>query len=564
MVTNTNKQQSSARVLVDFVKYSSQNETNLVGYLAAPSPAVRPISPSTSLKTDPRHPLEAVGPEIIFRLCRFNTANYGPLKHSLYKGALFEFRCQDSIIPPSQEDHVNLVLEASLVRCSGDGKHVFKLLHLLAPDSHFPPPPLTYDPYVALGLSSRQELQHAHELWRLEGKQDAMSNDRIQKQGERHSETLLRKPKLRKWINSTAISLRPKSMSKASSRHPTVKKSHMIIAGTALRMFYSRKIGPVELIPLSHPKEEKLDVLVQLPSGLGEKTENRRQAWADRKKPQLQWMLQQIDELIALSGKESNAKIVVLDVGGGRGDLAIWLGMQRPRVKTVAIDVHPPSVKGGQVAIECAGVNHLANSVLCDASDLISKDDDVRKKANTLIGNFDLLVGLHCCGGLSEIAMIVALEYNVPFCICTCCFCSHPDLCRLLPAEGEEWKSLSALSEVELARQSKNLQKVTHIEKYKETRKNLLRACEREGARATDDARNGGFLASEGRWEEILPVGASPQTSAMAAVNIMRLDAFSRLADTKGRQYETKILSFDATLSTRNLVVVGTPTMENG
>lgn len=558
-MTNANQQESSARVLIDVVKHSCQDETNLVGYLAAPSPAVRPISPLSSLETDPRHPLEAVGPQIKFLLDRFKTNNYGPLKHSLCKGALFELNCQDSIILSAQGDHLNLVVDASLVRCSGDGKHVFKLLHLIAPDSCFPPPPLTYEPHVVFGLSSRDKLDFALELWRREGEPDDADNARIQKQGERLSDTLQRKPELRKWINSTAVSLRPKSVSKVSSRHPTVKKSHMIIAGTALKLFYSRKIGPVKLIPLSHPKEQNVDVLVHLPSGLEESAKIRRRAWADRKKPQLQWMLHQIDELIRVSCKEKNRKVVVLDIGGGRGDLAVWLGKKRPHIKTIAIDIHPPSVKGGQDAIASAGVSHSANVLLCDASDLISKDNEIRNKAKNLVGNFDLLVGLHCCGGLSETAMVVALEFNVPFCICTCCFCSHPKLCRLLPVVGKDWERLSASSEIELARQCNKSKKVTHIDKSKETRKNLLRACEREGARASDDATNGGRLASEGRWEEILPIDCTPQTSAMAAVNVMRLNAFSRLANEKGRQYETSILSFDASLSSRNMVLVGTP-----
>lgn len=564
-MTNVSHEKAySARILVERVMHSGNDETHLTAYLAAQSPAIRSITVFDSLQTNPNYPLEAGSPRISFRLNRAETACFGPLKHALCKDALFEIHCQDDIV--LSEAGNNLVLKGSLLRCCGDGKHIFKMLHLLAPGSHFPPPPLTNEEaYTVFGLPSKDELEYAHKLWKEEGEQIDVASNRIQKRGERPYDALRRKPKLRKWINTTAVGLHQRSINESSSRHPAAKKSHMIIIGTALKTFYSPKIGPVELIPFSNPKEQQQkDVLIQLPDGLEENTAVRRQAWADRKRPQLQWMLQQIDDLIVRSGKEKNSEVVVLDVGGGRGDLAVWLGLKRPCWKTVAIDIHPPSIKGGKEAIERAGVGHLADVISCDASDLISKDDGVRENAKRRIGNFDIVVGLHCCGGLSETALVVALEYRVPFCVCTCCFCSHPGLCRLLPPTGREWKTLLPVYKRELAAQSQNTRNTSTVKiGLKETRKYLLQACEREGARAGEDAVAAGMQASEGLLGKILPransLSSSPQMAAMATVNMMRLDAFSRLAKTREMHYETKIVSFDASVSTRNLVVIGTP-----
>lgn len=43
----------------------------------------------------------------------------------------------------------------------------------------------------------------------------------------------------------------------------------------------------------------------------------------------------------------------------------------------------------------------------------------------------DIVVGLHCCGGLSEVALNVAAASHASFLVCTCCFCSHPQLALL-------------------------------------------------------------------------------------------------------------------------------------
>ena len=44
-----------------------------------------------------------------------------------------------------------------------------------------------------------------------------------------------------------------------------------------------------------------------------------------------------------------------------------------------------------------------------------------------------VVIGLHCCGGLSEASVELAAECNAAagFCVCTCCFCSNPELATL-------------------------------------------------------------------------------------------------------------------------------------
>jgi len=67
------------------------------------------------------------------------------------------------------------------------------------------------------------------------------------------------------------------------------------------------------------------------------------------------------------------------------------------------------------------------------------------------------------------------------------------------------------------------------------------------------------ITASGGLWQhDVFAEKASPQAKAMAAVNAMRLDAFHRQADMlPNTRFQTRIVSFDASVSTRNLALMG-------
>ena len=64
---------------------------------------------------------------------------------------------------------------------------------------------------------------------------------------------------------------------------------------------------------------------------------------------------------------------------------------------------------------------------------------DGRTSRNACTG-IDVVFGLHCCGGLSEAAVALAIRHAAAFAICTCCFRSHPH-CRF-PAHQSGLKHL--------------------------------------------------------------------------------------------------------------------------
>lgn len=395
--------------------------------VVAQSPAVRAVSASISLTTDLTRPFEGVGLERVYALEATFTADFAPSQHALHPGGVYDVVPAAASVcssgPPLEATDGSPTALApcpaaavALARCSGDGKHVFKILHLLAPDSHYSPPPLAAGatPHGIFGLAGEADFAVAHRLWLTEGEASgepsgsaaAAPVQRVQRAGERVSDVLRRKPTLKKWVTATAVRLQQQARDRsAAARHPLVKQSHLVTVAAGLTMCGVRRFFPIT--PSAADPEAAAEIPVSLPDGLGEKTGHRRRQWASRKRPQLIWMLERIDELLPPLEHR-----VVLDIGGGRGDLAVLLGQRRKHWHTVAIDIHPPSVKGGREAIAAAGVADRARVLQIDARDLLA-GGDVRARAVEAVGRFDAVVGLHCCGGLSETAVSWAAEDTI-------------------------------------------------------------------------------------------------------------------------------------------------------
>ena len=53
------------------------------------------------------------------------------------------------------------------------------------------------------------------------------------------------------------------------------------------------------------------------------------------------------------------------------------------------------------------------------------------KDAELCVDAADLIVGLHCCGGLAEAAVAFSIAMGASFAVCCCCFCSNHDLAYL-------------------------------------------------------------------------------------------------------------------------------------
>ncbi len=171
-----------------------------------------------------------------------------------------------------------------------------------------------------------------------------------------------------------------------------------------------------------------VDPLFNLP----DPTDARRIKYIDeRKRPQVLWMLGRIKKLLldgsAVDDIKQNRVIQLVDVGGGRGDLAHAVASYfAGGVHVTVLDVNKSSLEAGRARAVALGLSPFLSFVLCDLAD--------GEAVNAIFGNnnsFDLVMGLHCCGGLAEAAVELAIKARAAFCISTCCFRSNLHLASL-------------------------------------------------------------------------------------------------------------------------------------
>lgn len=212
---------------------------------------------------------------------------------------------------------------------------------------------------------------------------------------------------------------------------------------------------------------QHVDPLLNLP----DPTDERRVKYIEeRKKPQIQCMLALIQrtltKLTTVHKTKTDAHrtqtLQLVDVGGGRGDLAMAVAAYFANhdddhdqdesssnpdksAHITVIDINPTSLEAGKDRAAAAGLSSYMSFVLCDLSDSQQIQD------LTSTRTFDLVFGLHCCGGLAEAAVELALTSQASFCVSTCCFRSN-----------EKLASLSCLSEEILSLSSKHDDDTTH------------------------------------------------------------------------------------------------------
>lgn len=250
--------------------------------------------------------------------------------------------------------------------------------------------------------------------------------------------------------------------------------------------------------------------------------DERRQLYVDqRKRPQVLWMLRRIAHLAtgggALNGKRPRV-VTLVDVGGGRGDLANAIAAyfaqpelrQMYHVNVVVLDVNQPSLDAGMKRASDANLGSYMDFVLCDLANQEQVADVIQKHS------IDFVFGLHCCGGLAEAAVELALRACAGFCISTCCFRSNEHLATL--------SKLAAVSGCQV------------IEQFELDRDRLT------------------ALAVIG--------GADGQPRAVQAVNALRLTAaqsrFTKIHSGGNRRLQTWQEAFPEDYSEQNGVMIGT------
>jgi len=171
-----------------------------------------------------------------------------------------------------------------------------------------------------------------------------------------------------------------------------------------------------------------------------------------RKQPQIRWLVKKL----ATMGFFAH----VLDIGGGRGDLAVLIAQTFPHALVTVVDANVSSLRQGKafakrcgeevyrrIRFVCArfeanfsfeGVHILSDADLQEPeqehSCTIEKTEqsihttstEIASTGAALVPAVDVVVALHTCGGLSDLALHYAATKQCRFLVCPCCYLKTP------------------------------------------------------------------------------------------------------------------------------------------
>ena len=171
-------------------------------------------------------------------------------------------------------------------------------------------------------------------------------------------------------------------------------------------------------------------------AGLGRLKDGRGGSWWETaKRPQLEWLAAAAERLVVARGARGVQRVV--DIGGGKGNLAnviaARLGAEAATVRVV--DVADSALERGRAR---AARGRLANIeyACADASDARALKGD---------GAPDVVVALHACGPLSDVAARHAAIHGASLAMVSCCYMKHREMKPLAGGmTAAEWLDVPA------------------------------------------------------------------------------------------------------------------------
>jgi len=178
------------------------------------------------------------------------------------------------------------------------------------------------------------------------------------------------------------------------------------------------------------PITKSKEALINLPTGAEHTMSHsgkltRYEYLETKKNNQAAWFIRRIkqfeQQLQVQQGQKKQMRF--LDVGGGRGDLAVTIALNYTESTVIVIDSNERSILAGrEYAMKC-GVNNRVTFVNMNFVDymkqyeVLVRDDNNKKQEEV---NF--VVALHACGDLSDMALHFATIYHTNFIIAPCCY----------------------------------------------------------------------------------------------------------------------------------------------
>lgn len=253
---------------------------------------------------------------------------------------------------------------------------------------------------------------------------------------------------------------------------------------------------------------------LNLPSELEEDEMRRRRYLTAKKEPQIRWLLHRLKRMIKV-----NKYAHVVDVGGGRGDFATRIALMFPEVLVTVVDINESSL--------LAGKEYAKNELRLGSDRLAFHHDDfstflqAHPNKSTFEKKVDLVVALHACGDLSDLALQFAQENNCDFMLCPCCYTKRCNTKTIQPLWCQLIDEENSAPVLDLSSTDESETTPSHII---------------------------GRLAETDTQPEI-------SSKARIIINSMRLHGVRRRG---ANAYDTSLEAYSNLLSKRNLVLVGT------
>ena len=190
-----------------------------------------------------------------------------------------------------------------------------------------------------------------------------------------------------------------------------------------------RKQYPLEHIDSIDPSSDmELDVMPMKRQGYLRNSEEGSR-WRSKKRPQLEWMVRQIKDVVESHPDFGTRPLNILDVGGGRGHLSNYLSIVLGNnvANVHVIDIDSRTIRNGRKDAQQKGLNVRFGEG--DASCTSNVEDLLCSGEKT----YDVIIALHACGALSDVALGYAVVNKAGFVIAPCCFRSNPHLQVTLP-----------------------------------------------------------------------------------------------------------------------------------
>jgi hypothetical protein len=170
--------------------------------------------------------------------------------------------------------------------------------------------------------------------------------------------------------------------------------------------------------------------------------------WQRSKQPQLKFMINQIGTVLRSHPEYGQRKLKVVDIGGGRGHLSNSLAeLFDDIVEVQVVDISRSAIDNGMMTAKRLGLQNIRYTAI-DATML-----DVE--------GVDVVVALHACGALADVALGHAATQGAGFVVCPCCYLSNPHLRVSVPTDRidhaksvtvEEWLMVDPIQYEQLKR----------------------------------------------------------------------------------------------------------------